>query len=45
MFSTYVGHIQWINKTKQKKKKKSTLQINKTLLMETSLSLPYLFSN
>ena len=32
------------NKTK-KKKKKSTLQINKTLLMETSLSLPYLFSN
>ena len=44
MFSTYVGHIQWINKTKQKKKK-STLQINKSLLMETSLSLPYLFSN
>ena len=31
--------------TKQNKKKKSTLQINKSLLMETSLSLPYLFSN
>ena len=32
--------------TKQnKKKKKSTPQINKTLLMETSLSLPYLFSD
>ena len=30
---------------KKKKKKKSTQQINKTLLMETSLSLPYLFSN